>query len=289
MKGMLLALFRQARRILLTAVLGGLLGATLVRFSPGFGIDEREMDSRLSRESQEAARAQHAADRNIGAFYLRYLTGALHGDFGFSMTLNRPIAELLRERLPVTLASLAYGTGLGLLAGISLALLTIVARSGGIDLLSSVLTGLCLSLPAAVIALFFLWTGRAGRWAIALAIFPHVYRYSKNLLVAARQSPHVVAAQARGIRGTRVLLAHVIAPVMPQMAALAGVSVSLAFGASIPIEVICDSPGIGQLAWQAALARDLPVLVTITVLVAILTVTVNSLADLALAPWRTAP
>jgi peptide/nickel transport system permease protein len=72
------------------------------------------------------------------------------------------------------------------------------------------------------------------------------------------------------------------------MAALAGVAVSLAFGASIPIEVLCDSPGIGQLAWKAALARDLPVLVTITVLVATLTVTVNSLADLALAPWKAA-
>src|SRR5271166_4270833 len=125
MKRMLLALARQARRILLTALMGGLLGATLVRFSPGFGMDEREMDSRLSRESQDAARAEHASDRNIGAFYLRYLTGALHGDFGFSMTLNRPISALLRERLPVTLSSLAWGAGLGLFAGISLALLTV--------------------------------------------------------------------------------------------------------------------------------------------------------------------
>jgi peptide/nickel transport system permease protein len=119
-------------------------------------------------------------------------------------------------------------------------------------------------------------------------VFPHIYRYSKNLLVNARQLPHVVAAQARGLSSGRVLMAHVVAPVLPQMAALAGVAVSLAFGASIPIEVLCDSPGIGQLAWKAALARDLPVLVTITVLVATLTVTVNSLADLALAPWKAA-
>ena len=278
---------RQARRILLTALVGGLLGATLVRLSPGFGVDEREMDSRLSAESQQAVRAQHAADRNIGAFYIRYLAGALRGDLGFSTTLNRPISELLRERLPVTLASLACGAGLGMVSGIALATLTVAARSGSLNVLSSVLTGLCLSLPSAVIALFFLWTGRPGRWAIALAVFPHVYRYAKNLLVAAGKAPHVVAAEARGIQPRRVLLGHVITPVLPQMAALAGVCVSLAFGASIPIEVLCDSPGIGQLAWQAALARDLPVLVTITVLVAILTVTVNSLADLAFAPWRT--
>ena len=63
---------------------------------------------------------------------------------------------------------------------------------------------------------------------------------------------------------------------------------SLAFGASIPIEVICDSPGVGQLAWRAAMDRDLPLLVTITVLVALMTLVVNSLADLALAAWRPA-
>jgi peptide/nickel transport system permease protein len=285
---MFLALAKQVRRILLTALVGGLLGATLVRLSPGFGIDEREMDSRLSRESQAAAREEHAADRNLFAFYLQYLRNAVHGDLGYSLTLNRPIAELLKERLPVTLASLGYGAGFGMLAGISLALLTIAVRSAGLDLISSAVSGLCLSVPAAVIALFFLWTGTAGRWAIALAVFPHVYRYSKNLLINARQSPHVMAAEARGVSPHRILFAHVAGPVLPQMAALAGVAVSLAFGASIPVEVLCDSPGIGQLAWKAALARDLPVLVSITVLVAILTVTVNSFADLALAPWKAA-
>jgi ABC-type dipeptide/oligopeptide/nickel transport system permease component len=69
---------------------------------------------------------------------------------------------------------------------------------------------------------------------------------------------------------------------------LAGISVSLAFGASIPIEVICDTPGVGQLAWRAALDRDLPLLVTITVLVALMTLVVNSVADIALAAWRPA-
>ncbi len=83
-----------------------------------------------------------------------------------------------------------------------------------------------------------------------------------------------------------MLWAHVFTPAAPQLAALAGISVSLAFGASIPIEVICDSPGVGQLAWRAAMDRDLPLLVTITVLVALMTLVVNSLADLALAAWK---
>jgi len=281
---------RQARRILLTALLGGLLGATLVRLGPGFGVDERELDSRLSAASQQAIRSERARDNNIAAFYFRYLTGLVHGDFGFSRSLNRPVAELLKQRLPRTLVSLGYGVLAGVSIGLAMALLTVWWRAPGADMVPAVVSGLCLAAPAAVIALVFLWLGpwigEASRWAIALVVFPHVYRYAKNQLAATSQSPHVVAAQAKGLSSWRVLWAHIFTPAAPQLAALAGISVSLAFGASIPIEVICDTPGVGQLAWRAALDRDLPLLVTITILVAVMTLVVNSLADIALTAWR---
>jgi peptide/nickel transport system permease protein len=283
---MLSTVFRQVRRILLTALLGGLLGATLVRLGPGFSVDERELDSRLSQESQQAIRAERARDSNIAMFYVRYLAGLVHGDLGFSRSLNRPVSELLKERLPLTLGSLAYGVLGGVSIGLTLALVTACWRVPGSNIAPAFLAGACLALPAAVIALLFLWMNVPGRWAIALVVFPHVYRYAKNLLVATYQSPHVLAAQAKGLSSSRILFAHVFAPAAPQLAALAGISVSLAFGASIPIEVISDTPGVGQLAWKAALDRDLPLLVNITVLVALMTLVANSLADLALAAWR---
>jgi peptide/nickel transport system permease protein len=163
-------------------------------------------------------------------------------------------------------------------------------RASGADFACALVSGLCLAMPAAVIALLFLWLGpwigAAVRWAIVLVVFPHVYRYAKNQLSAAAQAPHVLAAEAKGLNPWRVLWTHIVAPTAPQLAALAGISVSLGFGASIPIEVICDSPGVGQLVWTAAMDRDLPLLVTITVLVALMTLVVNSLADLALAAWK---
>jgi ABC-type dipeptide/oligopeptide/nickel transport system permease component len=290
---MLFLLLRQARRILLTVLLGGLLGATLVRLGPGFGVDERELDSRLSADSQQAIRAERAKENNIALFYVRYLKGFLRGDFGFSRSLNRPVAELLKERLPLTLESLGYGVFSGASMGLLLALLTVWWRAPGSDFVPALLSGLCLAAPAAVIALLLLWMGpwigEISRWAIALVVFPHVYRYAKNQLIATAQSPHVVAAEAKGLSSWRVLWAHVFTPAAPQLAALAGISVSLAFGASIPIEVICDTPGVGQLAWRAAMDRDLPLLVTITVLVALMTLVVNSVADLALAAWSNGP
>jgi peptide/nickel transport system permease protein len=281
-------LLRQTRRILLTALVGGLLGATLVRLGPGFGVDEREFDARLNAQSQQAIRDEGARDNNIALFYVRYLSGLVHGDLGFSRSLNRPVSELLKERLPLTLGSLAYGVLGGMAIGLVLALASVRWHAPGSDLVPAVLSGLSLALPAALIALIFLWMGAGGRWAIALVVFPHVYRYAKNLLVAAYQAPHVLAAEAKGLSPARVLFAHVFAPAAPQLAALAGISVSLAFGASIPIEVICDTPGVGQLAWKAALDRDLPLLVNITVLVTLMTLVVNACADVALARWRPA-
>ena len=63
------------------------------------------------------------------------------------------------------------------------------------------------------------------------------------------------------------------------MLAVAGVSVSMAVGAAIPVEALCGLAGVGQLAWQAALARDLPLLVNITILVTVVTLLANCGAD----------
>src|SRR5579872_993571 len=74
-----------------TAFLGVLLTATLVRNSPGFDADERLLDARLDDASRAAIRAEHAANHDVLGFYKRYLGGMLHGDFGTSPSLNRPI------------------------------------------------------------------------------------------------------------------------------------------------------------------------------------------------------
>jgi ABC-type dipeptide/oligopeptide/nickel transport system permease component len=53
----------------------------------------------------------------------------------------------------------------------------------------------------------------------------------------------------------------------------------MAFGAAIPVETLCDLPGVGQLAWKAAMARDLPLLVSLTMLITLLTQACNAVSD----------
>src|SRR5208337_3993760 len=102
---------------------------------------------------------------------------------------------------------------------------------------------------------------------------------ARNLLAKAYAMPHIVMARAKGLSELRILFWHVVPLAGPQLLAVAGISVSIAVGAAIPVEAICGLAGVGQLAWQAALARDLPLLTNITMLVTAVTLLANSGAD----------
>jgi peptide/nickel transport system permease protein len=121
--------------------------------------------------------------------------------------------------------------------------------------------------PSAALALLIFVCAGPVRAVVALAVFPRIFQYLQNVLSHAAAQPHVMAARARGIGPGRILLCHIVPVAAPQVLALAGVSVSMAFGAAVAVEVVCDFPGIGQLAWKAALARDLPLLVALSMLV----------------------
>lgn len=276
---MLTSLARHMGRIAITVVVGGLLGATLVRVAPGFGIDEAELDSRLSAQSIQARREAQPR-QTLGAFYFQYLARLLRGDLGTSRSLQRPVAELLKERAPETAKSVALGLVLGWLLGLSLAIAGVMSRSWGLDLTATLTTGILLCLPAAVLALIFMLARMPGRLVLALIVFPNVFRYSRNLLMRSACLPHVLTARAKGLGAFQLLLRHILRPAAPQLLALAGVSVGIAFTAAIPVEALCDLPGLGQLAWKAALSRDLSLLVTLTMIVAVVTLVANSLSDL---------
>jgi peptide/nickel transport system permease protein len=162
---------------------------------------------------------------------------------------------------------------------LTLALTAAWLRLSIFDAVTTIVSGTFLCIPAAVLALLSVLWNLPGSLAIALIVFPRTYRYSSNLLVKAYERPHLIAARARGLGEARILFWHVIPVVAPQLLAVASVSVSVAVGAAIPVEALCGLPGIGQLAWQAALARDLPLLVNITILVTLVTLLANSGAD----------
>lgn len=262
-----------------TLLCGGLLSATLVRLAPGFDADERALDPHLNSQSIEALQADRRQNDNVFAFYFSYLKKAAKGDLGTSISLGQPVRTLLRERAPLTARLLGSGLALGWGFALTIALTAAWLRVSTYDTVATVLSGSLLCLPAAVLSLLSVLWNIPGALAVALIIFPQAYRYVRNLLAKAYAQPHILAARAKGLSEARILLWHALPIAMPQLIALAGVSVSIGIGAVIPVEALCGLPGVGQLAWQAALARDLPMLVNITMLVTLVTLLVNSGAD----------
>jgi peptide/nickel transport system permease protein len=276
-------------RIFLLAVLtllGGLLSATLVRFAPGYGIDERELDPRLSQASVEALRSSRRINSGIVAYYGRYLSNLIRGDFGTSQWLGRPVRALVQERLPVTARSVLIGMLLAWVAALACVLATYFPGGVLLSFPGTTASGVFIALPTGVVAMFAVYLRAPAFVAIAVVLFPKLFRYVRNLLADAYSQPHVLATRARGVTQTRLVFRHVLPMAAPALLALFGVSLSMAFGAAIPIEALCDSPGLGQLAWQAALNRDLPLIMNITLLITLLTVIVNSLAGLVAAPHQ---
>jgi peptide/nickel transport system permease protein len=280
---------RHGLTLVATALLGGLLSASLVRFAPGFDTDEATLNPHLSSQSIQALHQARTEQHNIFRFYLHSLQGALHGDLGTSISLKQPVSTLLHDRVPLTLRLVSLGLLTGWAAVMALALTAAWLRVMACDLLATVLTGLLICVPAAVLALLSVLWNIPGALAIALIIFPRDYRFARNLLDKAYSLPHIITARAKGLSELRILFWHVVPLVGPQLLALAGVSVSLAIGAAIPVEALCGLAGIGQLAWQAALARDLPLLMNITVLVTLVTLLANSSADVIGRVWRGQP
>jgi len=266
-------------RLAALMLMASFAGAMLMRIAPGFASDDQEINSGLSAQSIQAIRQSHLADANIPRFYAHYLASLVKGDLGTSRSLNQPIKDLLRERLPVTLSNLAFALGAGWLLGLALATAEQLLRWRAFGFLANGLSGTFISTPAAALALVFLLLRLPPALAAALLVFPKIFRYTENLLQQSAEMPHVLTARAKGAGPLRVLVWHVAPIALPQLIALIGVSLSIGIGVLLPIEVVSDVAGIGQLAWQAAQARDLPLLVNLTMIVTFITVCATLISD----------
>ncbi len=276
---MLRRIARHGLTLVVTVLLGGFLSATLVRLAPGFDVDEAQLDPHLNSASIRALQDARAEQNNIVRFYFHSLQRAAHGDLGTSISLGQPVSVLLRERIPLTLRLVGIGLVMSWALAMALALSAAWLRVSAYDTVTTVISGTFLCLPAAVLALLSVLWNVSGALAIGFIVFPQVYRYARNLLAKAYSLPHIVTARAKGLSELRILFWHVVPIVGPQLLAVAGISVSIALGAAIPVEALCGLAGVGQLAWQAALARDLPLLMNITILVTLVTLLANSGAD----------
>jgi peptide/nickel transport system permease protein len=273
---------RRLFRGILTLVLAFLLSASLLRFAPGWNVEETDMDARFSTSTVKEIRGERAVKRGLVHFYVSFLGQLISGDLGTSELFGRPVRELIAERATVTLRSVSIGLLAAWIMALGLAAATSRDKSGIAAAGAATFSGALLSCPSGLIAVLCLAVGLPPAWAIMAVVFPRAFPHAHEQLRNQFRATHVLMARSRGIGGLRLYRSHIVPGVLPALTALAGASVPLAFGAAIPIESLGDSPGLGQLAWRAALGRDMPLLVSLTLLLTAVSVTANLASDAAL-------
>ncbi len=174
---------------------------------------------------------------------------------------------------------MAWGVAGGMLLGGWLAWLAVWPRRVLLEVSAASVSGLLLAVPPAVLALAFFFTGAPLGLAVALAILPRVFGTMRALWSDLYGSGALLTARARGLTPWTLAWRYVLLPASGQLIALAGVALVLAFGVLIPMEALCDVPGIGQLTWKAATARDLPLLCGLGLIITLLIALVASIGE----------
>lgn len=256
----------RAISLVVLATLGTIL---LTRLAPGYFSDMQELDAAHAASTQIRLARLQASQGSVTDLLQSEGRLLLHADFGTSRHFDLPVSALLRERAWVSGRILLAGTLSSWALAISLSLLLSARRGRRWDAVLSATTALLLALPIGALATLCLLLNVAGPvFALALLVGTRDFKFLYRILRESWQAPHILYARAQGLTVAQTVGFHLLASVGREILALAMTSFTLALSALVPVEVIFDVPGLGQLAWNAAMNRDLPVLVAVTALMA---------------------
>ncbi|MET0904930.1 MAG: ABC transporter permease [Tardiphaga sp.] len=285
----------------------------LLQFAPGDTVDAMMAqmgggDANTARELRQFYGLDLSVPMQLG----NYLWRLVQFDLGFSSIYGKPVATVIFERLPATLllmtASLSFAFFFGLVLGVIAArgvnrwpdtlistlglifyatpsfwfgLMAIVVFSiylqwlpaGGFEDIGAVQTGLGrtldiaahLVLPTLTLALIF------------LAIYLRIMRAS---MLEVLNLDFVRTARAKGLDETRIVAKHVLRNALLPMVTLIGLQAGTMLGGSVVVESVFSLPGLGRLAYESVIQRDLNTLLGIVFVSALLVIVVNFFVDL---------
>jgi peptide/nickel transport system permease protein len=236
----------------------------LVRYAPGFLSNERELDAKYAQGARFELQGQ---DRSFASIFLEEFAGWTRGDLGTSRQYQIPVTELVSPRMKVSARLLTCGILCGWLISFCAALPVSGMRRGGY--LWRLPFTVLLATPTAAMATACILSDSGGPiLVLTLLIAARDFKFLARVLSEAWNSPNVLQGRAQGLGPVALVRLHILPSVVDRLSALATLSIVTAMAALIPIEVIFNVPGIGQLAWNAVMNRDMPVLVAVTAIMA---------------------
>ena len=265
-------------------------------------------------EDREALREKLGLNDPIPIQFGHFVIGAVQGDFGISYRLQRPVEDLIAERLPATLELVFVSAILALAVGIPLGVYTGLNRDGLLARFFLTISLVGVSLPTFVIGIGLIYLfavtwgilpsfGRGevtavGWWttgfltvsgwkaiilpSVTLALFQLtlVMRLVRAEMLEVLRTDYIKFARARGLTNRAVNFGHALKNTLVPVITITGMQIGTLIAFSIITETVFQWPGMGFLFIQAVQFADIPIMAAYLVMVAFFFVTINMIVDL---------
>jgi ABC-type dipeptide/oligopeptide/nickel transport system permease component len=240
---------------------------------------------------------QLGLDQPLPIQYWVFISNAARGNLGKSLANKTDVAQQIGERLPNSVAigvpALVLSTVLGVLMGVAAA----VKRDTWVDKLMRVVAALGQAMPAfwvSIMAIFIFSVvlrvlptsgmGSPDHYILPIAVLtffalPMRMRLMRSSLLEILGAEYVKQARAKGLSEGVVVWRHAVRNALSPQLTSFGLTLAFAITGAVLVETVFSWPGLGQLAYQAMLARDYPLIQGTVLLVAVLTIGANLLVD----------
>ena len=251
-------------------------------------------------------RKQLGLDRSLVSQFASFLEGLPRGDLGTSISLQRPVRDIVGPRIWPSVFLLVYGTLISLLVAVPLGVFSALYRNRPADHTIRVVATVGLAMPSfwfglLLVELFSLqlgWLPVSGYGsgflghlesltlpAITVGIYlaPLIIRTLRSSLIETLSADFVTSARARGFRETRVVGKHALRNALIATITILAINIGYLISGSVVIENVFAIPGLGSLLVSSIQMRDFPTISALTLIFGVLVILTNLLADLSYA------
>jgi peptide/nickel transport system permease protein len=294
-----------------------LITFTVIHLAPGGPVEvETEMSLKASAQARENLKRLYGLDKPLHIQYIDWLKRFVKLDFGKSFVDGKKVFDKIKERIPVTLTINLLSLLIIMLIAIPIGVLSATKQYSLFDKLTTVFVFVGFSTPTFWLALILMIIfgvslgllpisgiqsidvsgmgpiDRLTDWIkhlilpVGLSAFGGIAglsRYSRSSMLEVIRQDYIRTARAKGLKESDVIIHHALRNALMPVVTILGLSVPGLIGGSVIFETIFAIPGMGQLFYSSAMARDYPTIMGILVIGAVLTLIGNLIADVSYA------
>ena len=254
---------------------------------------------------REALRVKMGLDQPVWIQFWNFFANAWQGDLGNEVLSDRPVAQVVLEQLPYTLALIASGLGWSVALGIPLGCWAAVQRNSLADRIVGILSVAVIAVPSFVVAIYALlifavtlrWLPAIGAGdpgdlgdqivhlilpslAVGIGWVGYIARMVRASMLESLEASHIRTARAFGIPERQITYQYALKIAILPTVTLLGVGVGQMLSSAVFAEIVFARPGVGKLVYDAILTRNYPLVTGSVLITTALFVLINLAADL---------